>query len=251
MLRRFYKASFTIMNKNISERLANIGLKQNTINGTVKNESLSAIFESVLDRNEIQKTEKTIGNNLYHLITKSSGWMKEHQIDCCVRNILDGSLSSRTRVDLAIEYFKVNNGSDATSDLENFNKFCGVGVQITTEQLNEYLEKFIEENFSEMVKTKPNHPTIMAKLRQGIQFVEPKDLIMGFNKMIKTPEFKERLANSKSTPVQKTPKKEAGPAKKTEKEIEEENQEAVKKYRVEKLVAKDLAEALNLSLIHI
>ena len=199
MLRKFYKATFTLMSNNLSEKLANIGLKKTTIQGTLKNESLSSSFESILERNKIEKAEKSIGNNLYHLVTKSSGWMKDHQIDCCVQNILDGRLGSRTRVDLAIEYFKLNSKSDSKSDENEFNKFCGVGIEVSNEELQKYLNNFIEENFEEMVKTKPNNSTLMAKLRKGIQFVEPKDLIMGFNKIIKGSEFKERLQKAKGT----------------------------------------------------
>jgi glutaminyl-tRNA synthetase len=244
MLRKFYKATFAQMSTNISDKLAGIGLKPKTIESTLKNSALTSTFESILDRNSIEKCEKDVGNNLYHLITKSNVWIKEHQMDYCVKNILDGSLSSRTRVDLAIQYFKVNNDSDAKSDDNQFKEFCGVGVEVSAEQLQEYLNKFVEDNYDEMVKTKPNHPVIMANLRKGIKFVEPKDLIMGFNKLIKSPEFKERLQKSKDALV-KPKKKSDKPVKKTEKEIEEENQAAVKKYRLEKFMAKDLAEALN------
>ena len=232
------------MSKNISERLAGIGLQKKTIEGTLKNSALTSSFESVFERNSIESAEKGIGNNLYHLVTKSSAWIKDHQMDYCVQNILDGRLSSRARVDLAIKYFKQNNTSDAKSDEGAFKEFCGVGVVVTPEQIQGFLDKFVEDNFGDMVKTKPTHSTIMAKLRKGIQFVEPKDLIMGYNKIVKSPEFKERLEKAKSAVAQPKKAKEA-PAKKTEKEIEEENQEAVKKYRVEKFMAKDLAEALN------
>jgi glutaminyl-tRNA synthetase len=228
----------------MSEKLANIGLQKKTIESTLKNASLTSTFESILDRNKIENADKNIGNNLYHLITKSNTWIKDHQMDCCVQNIMDGRLSSRTRVDLAIEYFKVNNDSDAKSDENQFKEFCGVGVVVSPEQLNEYLTKFIEENYDQMVKTKPNHPVIMSDLRKGMKFVEPKDLIVGFNKMIKAPEFKKRIQESKNA-LAKPVKKDSKPVKKTEKEIEEENQAAVKKYRIEKLMAKDLAEALN------
>ena len=244
MLRKFYKATFSKMSSSMSEKLANIGLQKKTIESTLKNKSLTLVFESILDRNKVESVEKNIGNNLYHLITKSNSWIKDHQMDCCVQNILDKRLFSRTRVDLAIQYFKVNNNSDTKSDENEFNEFCGVGVEVTPEQLNEYLTKFVEENYDEMVKTKPTHSVIMAKLRSGIKFVEPKDLIMQYNKLIKTPEFKKRLQESKDALV-KPQEKGSKPVKKTEKEIEEENQAAVKKYRVEKLMAKNLAEALN------
>ena len=234
------------MSLTISEKLAKIGLKQKTIEGTVKNESLASTFESVLERNKIDSTEKTVGNNLYHLVTKSSGWIKENQMDYCVQCILDGRLPSRTRVDLAIDFFKSNNTSDPGSDEAPFKEHCGVGVEVSAEQLREYLDKFVEDNFDEMVKTKPNHSTLMAKLRRGIKFVEPKDLIMEYNKIIKNAEFKAKLEEAKASVAQPAPKpKEAKPTKKTDKEIEAENQEAVKRYRVEKLIAKDLAEALN------
>lgn len=247
MLRRFYKATFASMSASISEKLARIGLKQKTIEGTLKNETLTGIFESVLDRNDVRETEKTVGNNLYHLVTKSSAWIKPHQMDLCVQCILDGRLPSRTRVNLAIDYFKTHITSDARSDESDFQAHCGVGVEVSAELLQQYIEAFVEENFAEMVETKPTHSALMAKLRKGLRFVEPKDLISAYNKTVRGKEFKERLQKAKEAALAapKPEAKQARPAKKTEKEIEEENQAAVKKYRVEKLIAKDLTEALN------
>ena len=140
------------MNSTPKERLSALNWNNKLISSTLKTESLTNAFMGLLDRTEITSADKNQGKSIYHLVTNSIEWIQLHQLDKCAKSIMANELSSRKRVGFAIDYFKINNDSDTVKDVEKFNTHCGVGVEYTAEEIDKYIEEFIEKSKETIMK---------------------------------------------------------------------------------------------------
>lgn len=109
---------------------------------------------------------------LYHLATKIKPQVNHH-IPLIVKYIATKKLDTTLRVDKAIEYAlsHINN-----IDTTEFEKFCGVGVVVTPEEIELAVEKLINEYKDELLKKryKFNSGLIMQKVRNTLQWADGK-----------------------------------------------------------------------------
>ena len=222
------------MSNNPKDRFKALNWNNKLISSTLKAEPLTQTFLGLLDRNAIEAADKTQGKNLYHLVTNSIEWIKEHQLDKCAKSIVANELPSRKRVDYAIEYFKVNNDSDAVSDVSAFNEFCGVGVEVNDSQVRDYVDKFIEDN-REAIMVK-GAMGFLVPLKEGLRFGEDGVLIKVYNKLI----GQKKLPRKGAVKAQNTQKR-----KESVKEDKKEEEPEDSHFSLKKMVAKSLQSQLN------
>lgn len=109
---------------------------------------------------------------LYHLATKIKPQILQH-LNFFVKYILTKKLDSTLRVDKAIEFGLSHIDSIDTNDFE---KFCGVGVVVTPEQIEKSVEKHISEVKNELLEKryKFNTGLVMQKVRNELPWADGK-----------------------------------------------------------------------------
>lgn len=112
------------------------------------------------------------GMLLYHLATKLKPQI-HHHMPLIVKYIVTKKLDNTVRVDKAIE-FALTHINDI--NLNEFEKFCGVGVVVTPEEIEKVVEKIISENKSELLEKryKFNTGLLMQKVRAALPWADGK-----------------------------------------------------------------------------
>ena len=208
-----------------------LALDDKSINEISKNAKLSASLKDIVSQLKLESVEKRLGNLIYSLLTKSS-WASSRSVLYVAKCIAEDKVKSATQLDEALKFLKVNSHFDpsAKTEVEKFEMACGVGVCYTQKQMEDYVEEFIKQNLS-MIREKPNHPGVMSKIKEGLKFADMKALLDIYK--TKHVEFLETATESKEARKEKS------------KEEEEQEEELIKKYRTDKLLARDLSSCLN------
>lgn len=112
------------------------------------------------------------GMLLYHLATKLKPQI-HHHMPLIVKYIVTKKLDNTLRVDKAIE-FALTHISDI--NINEFERFCGVGVVVTPEEIEKAVEKIILENKSELLEKryKFNSGLLMQKVRSALPWADGK-----------------------------------------------------------------------------
>jgi glutaminyl-tRNA synthetase len=148
---------------------------------------------------------------LYHLATKLKPQISHH-IPLIVKHIVTRKLDTPVRVEKAIEYTlaHINN-----VDLSELDRFCGVGVVVTPEEIEAVVEDLIKEYEKELLEKRYrfNAGPLMQKVRGKLPWADGKAIKSEIDVQIFDllgPKTEEDLA-----PVQKSDKKSksAAPAK--------------------------------------
>lgn len=109
---------------------------------------------------------------LYHLATKIKPQIIHH-LSFFVKYIVTKKLDSTLRVDKAIEYglSHIDN-----IDINEFEKYCGVGVVVTPEQIEKIVEKYLAEVKNELLEKryKFNTGLVMQKVRNELPWADGK-----------------------------------------------------------------------------
>ena len=221
------------MNSTPKERLSALNWNNKLISSTLKTESLTNAFMGLLDRTEITNADKNQGKSIYHLVTNSIEWIQLHQLDKCAKSIMSNELTSRKRVGFAIDYFKINNDSDTVKDVERFNTHCGVGIEYTAEQIDQYIEEFIEK--SKQAIMEKGAMGLLVELKEGLKFADEGTLIKIYNKTI----------GKKKLPRKAPAKAKSKVVKQKDTTQENDNSEEDNTFSLKKMVAKSLQSQLN------
>lgn len=113
-----------------------------------------------------------MGMLLYHLATKIKPQIKEH-LPLVVKYIVMKKLDSTLRVDKAIDYILSNINKIVMND---FDKYCGVGVVVTPEEIEKAVEKQIATCKEELAEKRYKYNTglIMQKVRSELPWADGK-----------------------------------------------------------------------------
>jgi glutaminyl-tRNA synthetase len=214
--------------------LKSLSLEDKTIAEVAKNAKLCENIKSIVDSLGVTGLDKRQGNLMYTLVAKSH-WMTPQKVLFVASFIKDSRIASMTQLDEAFAFFKQYNDIDMNKDenVRNFEERSGVGFSYTADDIKDYVTKFIANNLKE-VSEKPNHPGNLAKLRDGLKFADRKLLIDTYNEACKN-----------LTQVKIEKKEEPTTVVEGEKKAEDDEKETIRKYRTEKLLARDLSASLN------
>ncbi|XP_068237763.1 probable glutamine--tRNA ligase [Palaemon carinicauda] len=117
----------------ISAKLSLLGLSDTKVNETIKNKPLSALLASIVDEAKGKgDITKPVGNLLYHLGTKLPQQFHKH-IPLLVLYVVDGRINQEAKLTAAIKF--VQNSVSGSINIEEFEKSCGVGVEVSQDEI--------------------------------------------------------------------------------------------------------------------
>ncbi|ENN76683.1 hypothetical protein HUJ04_003564 [Dendroctonus ponderosae] len=149
-----------------------LGLSQQKAKETLKNTTVTKNLLSILNEIKNEVPGEPIGILLYHLGTKIKPQI-HHQLPILVKYIMSRKLDNTLRVDKAIEFALSHINLIDTNELE---KYCGVGVVVTPEQVEACVEKHIIPFKGELMEKryKFNAGPLMQKVREELPWADGK-----------------------------------------------------------------------------
>jgi len=167
----------------IKEEKANlfrlIGLSDQKIEETIKNESLSTFLVEVVSiakkvANSEQPFDKGVSVLLYQLATKIKSQIKNRS-SFIIEKIVNKKLLTEPQLNAAFDYF-LSNLLQETVDTKAFDQFCGVDVVVTPEEIKASVTGVLNKNKDELVKNRYKFPlgNLMSDLRTQIKWADGK-----------------------------------------------------------------------------
>ncbi|XP_066256196.1 probable glutamine--tRNA ligase isoform X1 [Euwallacea similis] len=193
--------------------LQTLGLSEQKAKETLKNPAVTKTLVSILQ--EVRGVALTDGTGtlLYHLATKLKPQIGHH-LPMLIKYVVAKKLDNTLRVDKAIEFALSHISKIDSNDLE---KYCGVGVVITPEEIEKCVEKHLKAVKAELIEKRYrfNAGPIMQKIREELLWADGKAVKNEIDLQILDllgPKTEADLA-----PVSKSDKKMAKPGKGIEK----------------------------------
>lgn len=112
---------------------------------TLKNANVTKNLTAALTECKGQTLSEGAGNLLYHMASKIKQQII-HQLPLLVKYIVSDKLDTTIRVDAALAYLLKNGLQGAKINTDDFEKHCGVGVVVTPEEIERYVEASITRN---------------------------------------------------------------------------------------------------------
>lgn len=152
-----------------------IGLSEQKAQETLKNDALSKRLESVITlvkEKSADGIEKPTGVLMYSLA--SSSIKDDAQIKFVSNYIANKKLASAIQLTAAVDFMKAN--PVLPVDVTAFEESCGIGVNITPDQIEDCVEELIKKHKDELLKKryKFNVGMIMGKAREKLKWADGK-----------------------------------------------------------------------------
>lgn len=179
----------TVTDEDTVRALVELGLSEQKAKETLKNAAVTKTLKAILHEVGFQVCLKIgfygcflqtrgvvlpdgAGILLYHLATKIKPQILHH-LSLFVKYVVTKKLDSTVRVDKAIEFGLSHIDSIDTGEFE---KYCGVGVVVTPEQIEKAVEKQIGEVKNELLEKryKFNTGLLMQKVRTELPWADGK-----------------------------------------------------------------------------
>ncbi|XP_038054091.1 glutamine--tRNA ligase-like, partial [Patiria miniata] len=152
-----------------------IGLSEQKAKETLKNESLANDLKQVI--NEAKRhngggtIDKACGALLYHIATRMKN---KNRLGFLLEYVINKGLSSEPQLTAALDYFK-SHPTDPI-DVKAFESACGIGVEITPEQVEEAVEVVIKKHSAGLLEKRYhyNMGSIMGEVRQSLKWADGK-----------------------------------------------------------------------------
>lgn len=176
-------------NAAMKERLLAIGIEAKTVDNILKNQKVVANFAEVLDLAQVKECPKEKGALFYALTTKGKNLHKE-VLPYFVRMIVDNKWTRTSQIDAGVEFIGDKNktiGKDyrlAEDQLAEFEAQTGVGVVITQEQINEWVELAFKEKAEQISAEQHgfNFNKILMELREAHKWADGALVLAAINK---------------------------------------------------------------------
>lgn len=151
-----------------------IGLKEQKAKETLKNVTVSSNLKACIgNAKQIRDINSDDGILLYHLASKIKPQVVSH-IPLLVGWIMDGKLNSIQRLDAALEFLLSNASETVNSEL--LKEACGVGVNVTSEQIEDTVDDVINQYKDELMKKRYQFNTgiIMQAVNSKLKWADGK-----------------------------------------------------------------------------
>lgn len=151
-----------------------VGLNEKKAKETLKNETLSTYLKQAIE--EASKISphslQDCGSLLYHLASKIKSQSSIH-LPLLVKYIVSKALDSTLRVDAALEYVLSHVNAVNEKELE---ASCGVGVIVTSEDIEETVSKVVEKHKAELLdkRYRYNLGLVMQEVRTLLKWADGK-----------------------------------------------------------------------------
>lgn len=149
-----------------------LGLSESKAKETIKNSNVTNNLLTILKQTNGDAISQATGTLLYHLATKMKPQMSQH-LPTLVEHIMKNKVDTTVRVDKAIEYAL---GHIDNFSIKEFESYCGVGIVVTPEQIENTVEKLINENKDEIISKRYrfNSGLLMQKVRNLLTWADGK-----------------------------------------------------------------------------
>lgn len=152
-----------------------IGLSEQKAQETLKNEALSTRLEAIINLAKEKSgvgIEKSTGVLLYSLA--SSSVKEDWQVKFVAEYVADKRLASSIQLTAAVDYMKANPVFPV--NMASFEDSCGIGVNITPDQIEDCVEELIKKHKEELLKKRYqfNVGMIMGKAREKLKWADGK-----------------------------------------------------------------------------
>ncbi|TRY62895.1 hypothetical protein TCAL_00369 [Tigriopus californicus] len=157
-----------------------IGLSETKAKETIKNGKLAAALKSVIEAAKKagdagSKPEKltACGPLLYNAAAKMKPQVFHHA-PFLVQYIMEGKIDSEVRLAAALDFLLKNPGQNI--DPVAFEGHCGVGVQVTPEQIEQAVEKVLAQNRAELLEKRYRFQSgiFMGEIRKVLPWADGK-----------------------------------------------------------------------------
>lgn len=152
-----------------------VGLSEAKAKETIKNISLAQYFKTIIEeaKSQTKNIDKTIGNLLYQVSTRLKD---KKRLSFLVSYIVGHKITTEIQLSAALDHIK-HHPVDPM-DVAEFEKNSGVGVVVTTDQIEDAVEKAIAEKEAELLEKRYHFNTgqILARVRKELKFADGKQL---------------------------------------------------------------------------
>ncbi|XP_076066868.1 glutaminyl-tRNA synthetase [Oratosquilla oratoria] len=158
----------------VNDKLALLGLSEQKIGETMKNENLSTVLANIVDEAlKYGDIKKGAGSLLYNLGTKLPKQFSNHQA-FLVEYIAKGGLNQDAKLTAAIKFIQDN--SAGCVDRPKFEAACGVGVEVTEEEIEATVSALVNANKEAIVAQRYNFNTgpLMGQVRNKLKWADNK-----------------------------------------------------------------------------
>jgi glutaminyl-tRNA synthetase len=161
----------------IKDRLLAIGIEPKTVENILKNKAVVAKFEEVLDIAGIKECAKEKGALLYGLTTKGKALLKEN-LEIFVACLVQDKWTRMPQLDAGLDYVlqKTRNEGKGfiVSDMTDFEKETGVGVVVTQEQIDGFVDEIFKKHEAEIGEKKHdfNFASFLQTLRKDHKWAD-------------------------------------------------------------------------------
>lgn len=164
----------------LTSKLIALGLSEQKSKETLKNVSLTKILSSALSALENQKrniNELPKGNGMliYHLCTKIKTQSLQY-LDLLVSLIAESKLDTTVRVEFALEFVLTHSVKDANINVGELEKYCGVNVVVTPEEIDRAVEEVVSKYKNELIEQRYrfNVGKLLAEVRSKLPWADGK-----------------------------------------------------------------------------
>lgn len=119
-----------------------------------------------------------VGMLLYHLATKIKPQIVQSGLPILVKLIVDKKLDTTVRIDVALDYVLSRGQSKESINVVELEKVCGVGVNVTPEQIEAAVDEVIKANKAVIVEQRYrfNVGKIMQEIRAKLPWADGKNV---------------------------------------------------------------------------
>ncbi|XP_070559833.1 glutamine--tRNA ligase-like [Ptychodera flava] len=163
-----------IMADELVQLFQSIGLSEQKAKETTKNDVLAQDLKSIIE--EARKKmhggiEKSVGTLLYNTATRLK---QKSRTPFLLDYITTRKIATEAQLTAALDFFK-NNPVDPF-DTKAFEESCGIGVQVTPEQIEEAVEAVINKNKDALLEKRYhfNMGTMMGEIRSKLKWADGK-----------------------------------------------------------------------------
>lgn len=170
----------------IADKLALLGLSDQKVKETQKNEPLTATLTSVIDKaTSVCPISKSSGKLLYSLGTKLPKQFHSH-LPFITAYVADGRINQEAKLTAAIKF--VQDHVSGAIDKASFEKSCGVGIEVSQDDIESAVAKVIATNKETIVaqRYRFNVGSLMGPVRSSLKWADSGKLKEEFDLQILT-----------------------------------------------------------------
>ncbi|KAL5828258.1 hypothetical protein ACOSQ4_020055 [Xanthoceras sorbifolium] len=156
------------------ELFLKIGLDERTAKNTVANNKVTANLTAVIHEAVVTDgCDRRIGNLLYTVATKYPANAIVHR-PTLLKYIVSSKIKTPAQLEAAFSFFASTGSEDFK--LDEFEEACGVGVEVSTEDIERTVNEVFEENKNSILELRyrTNVGDLFANVRKRLPWADPK-----------------------------------------------------------------------------